>query len=122
MTIVVAVMATYILPDFPENSSSWLSLREQRLAQRRMIDDTGLGAAVTMASAKREVSNGLVLALTDWRVWWLAFTMATLVAALSFNAYFPTLAATMGYNTTITLLLCVPPWIFASISALLVSM
>lgn len=29
-----------------------------------------------------------------------------------------TLAATMGYNPTITLLLCAPPWIFATMVAL----
>ncbi|KAF8627185.1 hypothetical protein AX15_004503 [Amanita polypyramis BW_CC] len=121
MTVVVAVISMYILPDFPENSSGWLSLHEQRLAQRRMIDDAGLGYAITSLSTKKDVFDGLALALADRKVWWLAVTMMTLVASLSFNSYFPTLTATMGYNTTITLLLCAPPWIFSSISALLVS-
>lgn len=31
-------------------------------------------------------------------------------SALSFNAYFPTLTATLGFSNTITLLLCAPPW------------
>ena len=40
---------------------------------------------------------------------------------LSFNAYFPTLTATMGYSPTITLLLGAPPWAFATIIAFVVA-
>ncbi|OBZ76616.1 Pantothenate transporter liz1 [Grifola frondosa] len=40
-----------------------------------------------------------------------------LVVSLSFNAFFPTLSATMGYNPTVTLLLCAPPWAFATLVA-----
>ena len=40
-----------------------------------------------------------------------------MVVSLSFNAYFPTLTATLGYNRTVTLLLCAPPWAFATIVA-----
>ncbi|KAF8351500.1 MFS general substrate transporter [Amanita rubescens] len=112
MTMVVALAAMQILPDFPESPSSWLSFSEQRLAQMRMIEDTG---AVT------KKHDGFILAVADWKVWWLAFSMMALFAALSYHVYFPTLSATMGYNRTITLLLCVPPWIFASAVALLLS-
>jgi hypothetical protein len=31
--------------------------------------------------------------------------------------FFPTLTATLGYSRTVTLLLCAPPWIFATIVA-----
>jgi hypothetical protein len=44
-----------------------------------------------------------------------------MVIGLSFNAYFPTLTATLGYNRTITLLLCAPPWGFAAIVAFFVA-
>ena len=110
----VALAAMQILPDFPENTSGWLSLPEQRLAQMRMIEDAG-------PETISEKHNGFVLALTDWKVWWLALALTALVAALSYHVYFPTLSATMGYNRTITLLLCAPPWIFASVVALLLS-
>ncbi|KAF8741109.1 hypothetical protein AX14_005712 [Amanita brunnescens Koide BX004] len=114
MTMAVALAAMQILPDFPENTSGWLSLPEQRLAQMRMIEDAG-------PETISEKHNGFVLALTDWKVWWLALALTALVAALSYHVYFPTLSATMGYNRTITLLLCAPPWIFASVVALLLS-
>lgn len=34
---------------------------------------------------------------------------------LSFVNFFPTLAATLGFSTTITLLMAAPPWLFATI-------
>ncbi len=40
---------------------------------------------------------------------------------MSFNTYFPTLTATMGYSPTITLLLCAPPWAFTTIIAFIVA-
>jgi predicted MFS family arabinose efflux permease len=36
-------------------------------------------------------------------------------------SFFPTLTATLGYNRTDTLLLCAPPWVFATIVAWLVT-
>lgn len=65
--------------------------------------------------------EGLTMALSDWKVWWLALALTSMVVSLSFNAYFPTLSATMGNNATVTLLLCAPPWVFATIVALGVS-
>jgi len=61
--------------------------------------------------------RGFILAVTDWKVWWLAVALTAMVIGLSFNAYFPTLTATLGYSRTITLLLCAPPWGFATIVA-----
>lgn len=116
--MVVALVAMRILPDFPETAAGWLSLPEQRLARIRMMEDAGSDQITPITAEKH---NGFVLAFTDWKVWWLAVTLATLVAALSYHVYFPTLSATMGYNRTITLLLCAPPWIFASAVALLLS-
>ena len=89
----VAVIAMFILPDFPANTR-WLSDTERRLAFRRLEEDTGIGD-------QRETEAGgplygLLLAIKDWRVWWLALAMISQSCALSFNAYFPTLAATMG--------------------------
>lgn len=36
---------------------------------------------------------------------------------MSFTVYFPTLIATLGYNSTVTLLLVAPPFVFAAIVA-----
>ncbi|KAJ6539297.1 MFS general substrate transporter [Mycena capillaripes] len=118
MTVAVALLSTFILPDFPENSSNWLSPAEQALAQRRMAEDAGMDDDV---DSKHKSTTGLFMALSDWKVWWLALTLTSIVMSLSFNAYFPTLAETMGYGRTLTLLLCAPPWFFATFAGFAIS-
>ncbi|KAF8195947.1 MFS general substrate transporter [Mycena galopus ATCC 62051] len=117
-TVVVAILAMFILPDFPENSSNWLSPAEQSLAMRRMAEDAGTDE---YPDAKHKSTAGLFMAISDWKVWWLAITLTTIVMSLSFNAYFPTLAETMGYGRTLTLLLCAPPWFFATFVSFAIS-
>ncbi|KAF9226488.1 MFS general substrate transporter [Gyrodon lividus] len=114
LTCIVAVCAIFILPDFP-TTTKWLTDQERRLALKRMEEDAGVGDQGETETGGR--THGLYLALTDWKVWWFALAMTTQVVALSFNAYFPTLSATLGYNPTVTLLLCAPPFIFTVILA-----
>lgn len=131
ITVVVAIAAIFILPDFPENTSGWLTPAEQAVAVQRMIEDAGADQEVGRESTEftEETENpkfhsskvGLFMALEDWKVWWSALAIGTMSTALSFNAYFPTLVATMGYSTTKTLLLCTPPWILATALALIIS-
>ncbi|KAJ6515938.1 MFS general substrate transporter [Mycena sanguinolenta] len=117
-TVVIALLAMFILPDFPENSSDWLSPAEQSLAMRRMAEDSGMDEE---QDSRHKSTSGLFMALSDWKVWWLALTLTSLVMSLSFNAYFPTLAQTMGYGRTLTLLLCAPPWFFATFVSFAIS-
>lgn len=42
----------------------------------------------------------------------------TYLMGLSFSQYLPTITATLGFSTTITLLLTFPPWAFATLFAL----
>ncbi|KAJ7047417.1 MFS general substrate transporter [Mycena alexandri] len=118
MTVAVALMSMFILPDFPENSSSWLSPAEVALARRRMAEDAGMDEDL---NSKHGSTAGLFKALADGKVWWLAITLTCIVMSLSFNAYFPTLAETLGYGRTLTLLLCAPPWFFATFAAFAIS-
>ena len=120
LTIFVAVCAIFILPDFQATTKGrWLSDQERALAMKRMEEDAGVGD-----EAETEVGGpvaGLMMALKDWKVWWMALTMSSQVVALSFNAYFPTLSATMGFSTTVSLLLCAPPFAFTAIEAFFLS-
>ncbi|KAF9226509.1 MFS general substrate transporter [Gyrodon lividus] len=115
LTMVVAVSAVFILPDFPSTPSRWLTPEEHALAQLRMKED-GAGDEEESDGSKDQTS-GLILALSDWKVWWLCIALTSMVVSLSFNAFFPTLGATLGYNPTVTLLLCSPPWAFATFVA-----
>jgi len=65
--------------------------------------------------------TGFTMALTDWKVWYLTIMAYLMVITTSFYMYFPTLAFTMGYNPTITLLLCAPPWLVGAAWALWLS-
>jgi hypothetical protein len=65
--------------------------------------------------------QGLRDALSDWKVWWFAVALIVDYVVLSFVIYFPTIVATMGYDTTVTLLLAAPPWVLATIGAFTIS-
>lgn len=104
----IAASAFFIVPDFPTTPAFWLTNEERMLAQKRMEEESD---GINHDSIKVVEGSGLAKALTDWKVWWLAIALAILNVALSYSFFFPTLAATMGYSPTITLLLCAPPWI-----------
>jgi len=110
----------YILPDFPSTPSGWLTSEEKALACMRMVADAGIDDQGE-AEVKGSRIAGLIMAVMDLKVWWLALALTSLVNSLSFNAFFPTLSETMGYDRTVTLLLCAPPWIFATFVAFAVS-
>ncbi|KAF7332146.1 FCP1-like proteiny domain-containing protein [Mycena kentingensis (nom. inval.)] len=118
ITVAIAVIAIFILPDFPSNSK-WLTEEERELALLRMKEDVGVGD-----QSETETGgplHGLRLALGDWKVWWMAFALTAQVVALSFNAFFPTLTGTLNYNPTVTLLLCAPPFAFAAAAAFILA-
>ncbi|KAN0097393.1 Major facilitator superfamily domain containing protein [Tylopilus felleus] len=112
LTVIVALSAIFVLPDFPSSPSPWLTPQERALARLR-IEEDGLVDGEETDNMKKQ-ATGLILALSDWKVWWLCIALTSMVVSLSFNMFFPTLCATMGYNPTITLLLCSPPWAFAT--------
>ncbi|KAG1755748.1 MFS general substrate transporter [Suillus lakei] len=100
---------TIVVADFPSTPSIWLSPDEQRLAKR--TDGRRTAAAGNEDQGKPvEGFSGLSEALMDWRI-----------ASLSFGNFFPTLSATMGYNATISLLLCAPPWILGTATSFFVA-
>ncbi|KAF7332162.1 MFS general substrate transporter [Mycena kentingensis (nom. inval.)] len=117
LTVSAAILAMFILPDFPETSADWLTTAEASLARRRMIEDVG----EEDLEYKADPTLGFWLAIRDPKVWWLAVTLTFIVMSLSFNAYFPTLVATMGFGTTLTLLFCAPPWFVATFAAFAIS-
>ncbi|KAJ7129739.1 MFS general substrate transporter [Mycena epipterygia] len=118
LTVFVAVVAIWVLPDFPA-TSKWLTEEERDLALLRMTEDAGVGDQ--QETEQGGPLHGLWLALTDWRVWWLALALTAQVVALSFNAFFPTLTGTLGFNPTVTLLLCAPPFGIAAFAAFLLA-
>ncbi|OAX40255.1 MFS general substrate transporter [Rhizopogon vinicolor AM-OR11-026] len=112
ITVSIAICAIFILPDFPHNTR-WLTPEERALAISRLAKDGDGGTAL----GKRTSIQGLWDAVSDWKVWWFAAAFIVQLTGQSFYIYFPTLSATMGYDTTVSLLLCAPPWVFSTIAA-----
>lgn len=84
VTMLIAVLALFILPDLPHNTRGFTE-EERQVAQLRMLEDVGEADA---DSAEQGVAGGLVLAIKDGRVWLMMFTLMAYVLGLSFNAFF----------------------------------
>ncbi|KAL5521337.1 hypothetical protein ACEPAG_9261 [Sanghuangporus baumii] len=111
ITICVGFLAMWALPDYPPNTR-WMKPAERHLAQVRLAEDTG------EADQDREGESmwtGLKLACKDIKVTIFALMGSTQLLGLSFVNFFPTLTSTLGFSTTISLLLAAPPWIYATI-------
>ncbi|KAJ8580126.1 MFS general substrate transporter [Rhizopogon salebrosus TDB-379] len=119
LTVVVGTCGMFILPDFPSSPAHWLTPAEHSLAQKRMEEDSRSHDPVGPKSSSR--FSDLLSIATDWRSWWVGAALGCCNASLSFNMFFPTLAATMGYSPTISLLMCAPPWIMSTITAVTVA-
>ncbi|KAG2047785.1 MFS general substrate transporter [Suillus hirtellus] len=108
ITISVAICAMFILPDFPYNTR-WFTPEERELTISRLAED-GHGNADELG--KQTTMQGLQDAVSDWKVWFFSFATMFQIVGQSFTGYFQTLCATLGYDKTVTLLLCAPPWVF----------
>ncbi|KAI8668480.1 hypothetical protein NCS55_00874200 [Fusarium keratoplasticum] len=114
VTFVIAVVGYFVLPDFPQ-TTWWLTQEERDLAYNRMELDT--------VANKGETSTwkGLQQAAKDPMVWIFCFMAHFHLAANGFKNFFPTVVKTLGFNTTITLVLTCPPYLIAGASTILVS-
>ncbi|KZT05456.1 MFS general substrate transporter [Laetiporus sulphureus 93-53] len=111
ITVCVGLLAIFLLPDYPHNTR-WLSPAQRRLAQVRLAEDAG---EADEDGVHESALVGLKLALRDPKVLVFALMCCSQLLGLGFINFFPTIVDTMGYSTTITLLLSVPPWILATI-------
>ncbi|EKM53442.1 uncharacterized protein PHACADRAFT_211138 [Phanerochaete carnosa HHB-10118-sp] len=111
ITVLIGLLAIWTLPDYPHNTR-WLSKAERRLAQVRLAEDTG---EADEDSVHDTALTGLKQALQDPKVYVFAVMTCSLLLGSSFVNFFPTLTATLGFSTTVSLLLAAPPWIFATI-------
>ncbi|KAF7557915.1 hypothetical protein G7Z17_g231 [Cylindrodendrum hubeiense] len=114
VTFVIAIAGYFLLPDFPL-TTWWLTQEEKDLAYNRMELDT--------VGNKGETSTliGLKQAARDPTVWIFCAMAHMHLAANGFKNFFPTVVKTLGFNTTITLVLTCPPYLLAGAITILVS-
>ncbi|CAA7261868.1 unnamed protein product [Cyclocybe aegerita] len=111
ITVVVGLGSMWALPDYPHNTR-WMNTAELRLAQARLSEDAG---EADKDNAEDSQWQGLILAVKDPKVLIFALMSTSQLLGLSFVNFFPTLTQTLGFNTTVTLLLAAPPWILSSV-------
>jgi MFS family permease len=114
-TMAIAISAMFILPDLPHNTRGFTE-EERAVAVYRMAEDVG---EADEDSREESVFSGLIMAVKDAKIYVLMLTLMAYVVGLSFNAYFPSLTKTLGFDYTTTLLMSAPPWVFACIAALI---
>lgn len=110
----IAISAALILPDLPHNTRGFTA-DERLVAQLRMTEDVGESDT---DDPTQSPFAGLLMAFTDSKVYLLMFTLTAYVVGLSFNAFFPTLTGTLGFDYVPTLLMSAPPWVFACLVSL----
>ncbi|KAH6614458.1 general substrate transporter [Chaetomium sp. MPI-SDFR-AT-0129] len=113
-TMFIALLAAVILPDLPHNSRGFTE-EERYVAQLRMTEDVGLADS----DEGQSIWTGLIMAAKDSKVYLMMLTLTAYVVGLSFNAFFPTLTGTLGFDYVPTLLMSAPPWVFACLISLL---
>jgi MFS family permease len=115
VTMLLAVMAAFILPDLPHNARGFTE-EERQVAQLRMLEDVG---EADSDGDELTAVGGLMMALKDMKIYVMMFTFVAYVVGLSFNAFFPTLTGTLGFGYVPTLLMSAPPWVFSCIVSVL---
>ncbi|RYO92556.1 hypothetical protein DL766_002363 [Monosporascus sp. MC13-8B] len=114
-TVAVAIAAFFLLPNTPLQTR-WLTEEERQLAHDRVARDT-----TDKRYAPSSTWAGLWDAAKDYRTWVFALMANLHLSANGFKNYMPTAVKSLGFSTTITLVLTCPPYLLASITSVLVS-
>ncbi|KAH9889658.1 MFS general substrate transporter [Xylariomycetidae sp. FL2044] len=114
VTMLVAISSAFILPDLPHNSRGFTA-EELEVAQLRMVEDVG---EADVDGAEQGRFDGLIMCVKDVKIYLMMLTFTAYVVGLSFNAFFPTLTGTLGFDYVPTLLMSSPPWVFSCLVSL----
>ena len=115
ITVTIGLVIMVILPDFPDTWNR-LSPELKHIANRRLAIEAA-EADVEIGGAMSQIT-GLKLAMTDPRTYMLAVAYMCITGASGFQNFFPTLTKTLGYSSTVSLLLVAPPYVFMVIYSL----
>ncbi|KUJ22567.1 major facilitator superfamily transporter [Mollisia scopiformis] len=115
ITVFVSICAAFIIPDFP-HTTKWLSQEERAIATKRLQHTSG-----SHDTERGPLLGGIKMAVLDYKVWLLALIIITKTIAGAVTSFIPTLVATFHYTPVQTLLLVAPPYVFATLIALLIS-
>lgn len=114
VSIAVALLAFWFLPDTPL-TTRWLNEEQRQLAHSRIVIDT------TDLREGTSVWVGLREACVDWRLWVFCAMYNFHLSSTSFQYFLPTVMQTLGYTRTVTLALTCPPYLVAAGMAVFVA-
>lgn len=118
-TMFVAILAVAVLPELPA-STRWLTREERVLGMVRMTEDIGVSDEdEALDGEKKGAFRGLLLAISDPKVWFFTMMVFFTAAAAGISAVYPTIVGSLGYDTSRTYLLTAPPWVLVTITSLL---
>ncbi|KAK5046637.1 hypothetical protein LTR84_007398 [Exophiala bonariae] len=106
-TFGVALIGIFLLCDDPADTR-WLTEEERALAVSRIKRDT------VGDEGRASVWSGLRQAATDPKLWVFVLMQNLHLSACSFNNFFPTIVASLGFKSKITALLLTAPPYFVS--------
>lgn len=106
VTIGLAIIAAFVLPDYPA-TTRWLSEEEKAFAAFRLTRDVN---EEDERHAKSTIA-GLNLALRDYRLYLFVLLQHLAILSLTFQYFFPAIVGTLGYGRIDTLWLTAPVWV-----------
>ena len=107
MTVLVAIIALFALPNFPA-ATPWLNDEEKAYAAWRLERDIG---NTDQSYVEPSMVKSAILAVTDYRTWMFVLMQHGVLLSQTVTFFFPSVVATLGYSRTTTLLLTAPIWV-----------
>jgi hypothetical protein len=107
-----------LLPDYPLQRASRFFTHEHQLYAEYRIRQENAGISDDDPGS---IWWGLKQALIDKKLYMFIVLQMVLITAQSFNNFFPSIVSTLGYSTTITLLLTASPYLFEFVLSLCLS-
>ncbi|KAF9883417.1 hypothetical protein FE257_003500 [Aspergillus nanangensis] len=118
VSILVAVVAFWFIPNFPNNTGRrWFTEEESAMAQYRQF----VSAGGIREDDEGNPWGGVLLALKDPFTWMFSGIHFSLIIAQSFKDFFPSIVATLDFSEVNTYLVQAPPYVIAYIVTLVVS-
>ncbi|KAK2011024.1 major facilitator superfamily transporter [Colletotrichum eremochloae] len=103
--IVAALIAMWVLPDYP-HMTKWLTDEERAYAAWRLVED--IQEADTYG--EQSIMDGVKMAVRDYRLYIFVLMQHVSLISQTFQYFFPTIVGTLGYGKITTLLLTAPAW------------
>ncbi|KAG2124869.1 MFS general substrate transporter [Suillus clintonianus] len=112
VTIVVAFVALFVLVDFPDTAKFLAPEERAFIVWRKKYDNSSVG------EEERFAARHVWAAFRDWQVWTHILIYMSIVGPLYGITLFLPILFSFGYNTPVSQLLTIPPYVAATLTLL----